>query len=1186
LGQGVVSTPVEGAGFRNGIVFKLRKAGVIAATAKSVGLTSSMQAKLLWDLTNVAVGKYDLVATNTNGEEVALAGAVEVEKSTGYKLDYYVASPQVLRYGRNAFYNVTIKNIGNVDIPFVQTQIGIPGTAEVVKVTANGNVKKRTDLNAYGDSLQLKEYIEVQDNKVLPFLSRKLNAGDEFSVTILLNKFLTSTFSVGLRADAYSTEEYVSKHYSAIEEMRQIAMYNPEYFNNNLEFRDFAQDKTAFRNLVINEYIKMGMLSAEDTVGVNTECNTCGLADAGNAGFTFSPGASPGTLYVPSATFGPNQSYLWEINRYAGTMGGNPGWDLIKTNGTIDITATPTSPFTIKLSSLNYFNKPDYLAGWYPAVDKDWPIVIAGGGITNFDSAKFLLDTSSFVAYNHTYGGRFSLKMAGTDTLMLHFSAHIPGIGEDGVPGAPGAPGEPGSPGGDGGPGDGVTPPGAGGPGGDGGPNGGTGGRGGRGGDGGPGQPGGIGGIGGIGGPGTTPGQPGGRGGDGGDGGKGGPTQPGGPQQPGGPGGQGGSGGKGGPGGGSGGPGGNGGNGGNGSGGNGSPGAPGSPGSPGGDGPGDGGPDGGPNGGPSGPGGGAPGGGSSSCNPPPPNFITCQAIPWLFGCGLTGYGCYTLFISGGAKVGAIGGALAFGVGAIAGAGVGAAVGAGAAALVCGLGIGTCVQGELTIPGKLLKKLICTPVVASCDPNEIQGPGGYSYNKLVSKDATLPYTIVYENDKTFATTSAQRVTIRQPIDEHLDASSLRLSSFGFRNMVFDAPADVSNYTTTLHLADSIGVDVNVTAGLDVVNREVFWVFQSVDPQTGLAPTDPFAGYLPINDSTMKGEGFVRYTIKPASTAQTGDSIKAQANILFDINAPISTNTAWNIIDAAAPTSKAVPTAIVEHNTVISLPIQAADEAGGSGLKTYALYYSKNNDAYQLYKDSLNTQSVSFTGTPGNTYRFFTVAMDNVGNQEALKGAPEITVTLASESPLPITWLYFEGQLKGKNVMLDWATATEQNAKSFIVERSLNGRQFSEIGTVEAKGNTGTTNKYLYADVNATDLHTKTIYYRLRQLDQNGSFTYSKVVAIPLKQGAPDIIVNAYPNPFTQSITLQVIAVTATDQTDKAELYSMEGKLLYQRRIEQKGSATVVMDDLPSLTPGVYLLKTSVNGKMYTMKMIRK
>lgn len=160
-----------------------------------------------------------------------------------------------------------------------------------------------------------------------------------------------------------------------------------------------------------------------------------------------------------------------------------------------------------------------------------------------------------------------------------------------------------------------------------------------------------------------------------------------------------------------------------------------------------------------------------------------------------------------------------------------------------------------------------------------------------------YTNRFENDPELSTAPAQVVSIRQTLDTDLDPRTFRLGSFGFGEYVFNVPENTSYYSDRLDLTDSLGIYVDVSAGTDINTNEVFWILRSTDPATGQAPTDPFAGFLPVNDpETHIGEGFVNYTIRAKETAVTGDVIDAQARIVFDVNDPIDTPPIFNTIDA--------------------------------------------------------------------------------------------------------------------------------------------------------------------------------------------------------------------------------------------------------------------------------------------------
>jgi RHS repeat-associated protein len=288
---------------------------------------------------------------------------------------------------------------------------------------------------------------------------------------------------------------------------------------------------------------------------------------------------------------------------------------------------------------------------------------------------------------------------------------------------------------------------------------------------------------------------------------------------------------------------------------------------------------------------------------------------------------------------------------------------------------------------------------SSDPNEIIGFTGYdTTKKWVSINAALPYKILFENDPDFATAPAQKVIIYCPIDTKINPGSLRLGDFGFGNFNFSVPANSSFYISRLDVRDSLGVFVDITAGLDITNRRAFWIFESIDPATGLAATLPAnAGFLPINDSiTSKGEGYVNFTVQPISTAQTRDTALAQASIIFDNNEAILTNIWKNTIDAVAPTSNILDTLPNEVAPAFTISWTGQDDPQGVGIKNYDLYMSQNSGPYALFQKDIDSTHVSFIGQPGTTYSFYTRAIDNTGNREPAKTTPGLTVTVALPS----------------------------------------------------------------------------------------------------------------------------------------------------------------------------------------------
>ena len=288
-----------------------------------------------------------------------------------------------------------------------------------------------------------------------------------------------------------------------------------------------------------------------------------------------------------------------------------------------------------------------------------------------------------------------------------------------------------------------------------------------------------------------------------------------------------------------------------------------------------------------------------------------------------------------------------------------------------------------------------------DPNEMISPDGFDTTHWVSVKDNMGFTVLFENDPKIATAPAHNVYIYYPVNEHQDMSTFRLGDFGFNEDVFTVPINTSYYTKRLDLRDSLGLYVDVTAGIDVVNKRAFWIFEAIDPSTGLSPINPELGFLPVRDSSItgfsdtiavKGEGFVSFTMKPKVLSLTRDTIFARAQIVFDTNDTIPTNIEFNTIDAKAPVSHITTTSIINH--AVTLHISAIDDTNGSGVKNYDLYVAQDSANYVLYLANATDSIVKFTGVSGSRYYFFTLAQDNVGNREALKGSPDAILDLSN------------------------------------------------------------------------------------------------------------------------------------------------------------------------------------------------
>jgi hypothetical protein len=163
-----------------------------------------------------------------------------------------------------------------------------------------------------------------------------------------------------------------------------------------------------------------------------------------------------------------------------------------------------------------------------------------------------------------------------------------------------------------------------------------------------------------------------------------------------------------------------------------------------------------------------------------------------------------------------------------------------------------------------------------------------------------------------------------------------------------------------------------------------------------------------------------------------------------------------------------------------------------------------------------------------------------------------------STLPVTWLYVRAEVLNKDAQISWATGSEENAKKFILEHSKDGQKFISIGEVAAK-NASTGHSYNFKHLQpGAGVH----YYRIKQMDQDGKATYSKVMTLLFSQELHSPIL--FPNPAT---TIVHIANPAGLQLQSIELFDAWGRLIKTERPNNQQTISVSVHDIKS---GHYLI----------------
>ena len=135
---------------------------------------------------------------------------------------------------------------------------------------------------------------------------------------------------------------------------------------------------------------------------------------------------------------------------------------------------------------------------------------------------------------------------------------------------------------------------------------------------------------------------------------------------------------------------------------------------------------------------------------------------------------------------------------------------------------------------------------------------------------------------------------------------------------------------------------------------------------------------------------------------------------------------------------------------------------------------------------------------------------------VSGASYQYISLYDYSTIPVELTSFTTNVIGNNVVLSWATATETNNSGFGIERSEDNINFTNIGFVPGFGTTTEPKSYSYTD---QSVNSGKYYYRLKQVDFDGSFNYSEVVEVDISLPSVFALEQNYPNPFNPSTSIQ-------------------------------------------------------------------
>ncbi|GAA3964933.1 hypothetical protein GCM10022407_09340 [Hymenobacter antarcticus] len=201
-----------------------------------------------------------------------------------------------------------------------------------------------------------------------------------------------------------------------------------------------------------------------------------------------------------------------------------------------------------------------------------------------------------------------------------------------------------------------------------------------------------------------------------------------------------------------------------------------------------------------------------------------------------------------------------------------------------------------------------------------------------------------------------------------------------------------------------------------------------------------------------------------------------------------------------------------------------------------------------------------------------------------GVPGSVFTLAfsvvNSPALPVRLTAFAAEAQGTAaVLLRWATATEENNREFVVQRSFDGREFTAIGRVAGHGSTTMPQAYTFAD-KELPARRALLYYRLRQVDTDGTSTFSPVRTVTAKGEAGKIALQIMA-PDQPGMALRYQFTGPLLGAEQVEMYSIMGQRLGKYRLAADGTGSIPVDGLPT---GTYVLHLVSAGGHYASRFV--
>ena len=397
----------------------------------------------------------------------------------------------------------------------------------------------------------------------------------------------------------------------------------------------------------------------------------------------------------------------------------------------------------------------------------------------------------------------------------------------------------------------------------------------------------------------------------------------------------------------------------------------------------------------------------------------------------------------------------------------------------------------------------------------------------------------------------------------------------------------SFATTMPF-DEVQIEQLDTAAV-LNNLDIYYGF-GVEPSAFVGTTRILSDFAPTtapSKTTTNTSGFVCAgcgVVSPQGAADNDPNTTAVLNVAAGALSTVELKVALNGTGAAGYRAGMVisnNTGLLDASILDRLTLTTYDAAGnilesssGSSLLSLNLLPGGKQEIAFLTTQSfasvqLSAASTLSLGVNINVHQAFA---DN------LAGGLITTIT-----PLPVELTTFTGKWASGAAELSWNTASEKNSSYFVVERSTGGEAaYQAVGQVAAAGASSKARSYQLRDAEAGAQNVATLYYRLRQVDMDGTQAFSPVVALAVGKLTVAAALEVYPNPAADAQVVMVHYPSLPAAGSTVQTYSETGQLVSQVPVSEATTRLA----LPALTPGLYhiVLRDATGKQLATQRLL--